>query len=107
VSAIVRVDAITGVVGVVSEDSSLNWDISCPGFVLSHIGDLFLISVCGLVVDDWNISALLSDDCSVLSVILGVVPGVALSSVLGLVLNSVVGVEDGVVASLLIGSVED
>lgn len=101
-AAWLRFFTITGVIGVVSCNGSLDWDISCPGLVLSHIGDVFFISVGGLVCDDRDFSGLSGDDCPVLSVILGVEPGVALSSVLSLMLNSVVGVEDGVVAGLLI-----
>ena len=98
---------ITRVVGVVSKDGSLDWDISGSGLVLGNIGDLLLISVGGLVVDDWNISGLDGGDWSVLSLVNSVVSGLFFSSVLSLVLNSVVGVEDGVVPGLLVSSVED
>jgi len=93
--------SITRVIGVEASLISLHWDVSGPGFVLGDVGNVFLISVGCFVGDEWNVSVLLSDDCSVLGVSLSVVSGFALSSILGLVLNSVLRVEDGVVASLL------
>ena len=91
----------------ISLEESFNWDISCPGLVLSYIGNFFLISICSLIGDDGDISCLCGDNSSVTSIVDSVVPSFLLSSVLSLVLNSVVGVENGVIPGLLIFSVED
>ena len=100
-------NTITRVVGVVSEENLVDWDISCSGLVLSSVENLLLISVGGLVVDDWNISCVKSGDSSVLSVIDSVVSCLFLSSILSLMLDSVVGVEDSVVSDFFILSVEN
>ena len=91
----------------VSLDDSINWDISCPGFVLGHVGDLFLISVGCLIGDDWNISHQSFADFLVFSLVNSVISGLIHSLVLSLVLNSVLGIEDGVVPDLLIFSVKN
>ena len=100
-------NTITRVVGVVSLDDSVDWDISGPGLILSHVVNFFLISVGGFVVDDWNISGLDSGDWSVCSLVDSVVSCLVLSSVLGLMLNSDLSVEDSVVSDFLISSVEN
>ena len=83
-----RLFTITRVIGVVSLQGPLNWNISGSGFVLSSVEDLFLISVGGLVGDDGYVTGLSGGDCPVLSLIDSVVAGLLLSPVLRLVLNS-------------------
>ena len=90
-----------------TKEGSLDWDISGTGLVLSSVENLFLISVGGLVGDDWNISGLGGDNVTVLGVVLGVVSGLFFHSVLSLMLDSVVSIEDSVVSGLFISSVED
>ena len=60
-------DTITRVVGVVSFDDSVDWDISCSCFVLGSVKNFFLISVCSFVGDDWNIAGLSGDNSLVFS----------------------------------------
>ena len=49
-----RFDTITRIVGVFTDDLSLDWDISGAGLVLSDVGDSLLISESSLVGDLWD-----------------------------------------------------
>ena len=103
----VRFHVVTRVIGVVSSDDSLDWNISGPGLVLSLIDDLFLISEGSLVGDDGHISVCSGGDSAIFGVLLDVVPDLALGLVLSLILDSVVGVEDGFIPDLVLLSVVD
>ena len=83
----------------------LDWDISGPGLVLKHVLYLFIISVGGLVANDWNLSCLNGFDWSICSLIQSVVPGLFFGSVCSLVLSSVLGIKDRVVPGFLLLSV--
>ena len=91
----------------VSDGSPFDWDVSGPGFVLSNVDDLFLISEGSLVSDNRHLSVGGGDLGFVFGLLDGVIPGLSLGLVLSLILDSVVGVEDGLVSDLLILSVED
>ena len=49
-----RFDTITRIVGVFTDDCSLDWDISGAGLVLSGVSDSLLISESSLVSDGWD-----------------------------------------------------
>ena len=100
-------NTITRVVGLVTNNFSLDWDISGTGLVFNLVGDGLLVSEGSLVGDDWNFTGLGGDDWLVLDFVDCVDTGFLLNSVAGLVLNSHVLIEDGVVSGLSLLSVEN
>ena len=103
----IRVETITGIIGVSTVLDNINGNISNSGVVLSGVGDLFIISISSLISDNWNLTSLVVDNWSVFSLINSVVSGLRFGSVLSLVLSPVEGLEDGVVTSLSFLSVKD
>ena len=100
-------NTITRVVGLVTNNFSLDWDISGTGLVFNLVGDGLLVSEGSLVGDDWNFTGLDLDGWLVLDFVDSVDTGLLLNSVAGLVLNSYVLIEDGVVSGLSLLSVEN
>ena len=107
VATCVRFNTITRVIGVITFNSSFNWDISNSGLILRSIKNLFFISILGLVGDDRNLSGLSAGNFLIFNRVDSVISSVSLCSVLSFVLNSVFSVEDSVVSDFRIISVED
>ena len=99
--------AISRVVGVLTDDLSLDGHVSGAGLVLSPVGDGLLIPEGSLVGDDWNLAGLDLGDWDVLHLVDSVVSSLLLVSVLGHVLDSSLLIEDRVVSGLTLLSVED
>ena len=97
-----RLSVITGVVRVVSDGVSFDGNVSSPGFVLSSIHNLFLVSIGSLIGDDGHLSVLSSGHWSVFGFLDDVVPGLRFSPVLRLLLSSVFGIEDSAVSGFFL-----
>ena len=103
----VRFNTITRVIGVLAFNWSIDWNISSSSLILSSVKDLFFVSVLSLVGDLWDLPVLSGGDWSVGSLVDSIVSGFSLCFVLSFMLNSIVSVEDCVISSLFILSVED
>ena len=89
-----------------SNDLSLYRHIPSAGLVLCCVGNGLLISEGSLVRDDWDFTGLDGGGRNVLNLVDGVVSSFLLVSVLSHVLDSGVLIEDSVVSSLALLSVE-
>ena len=100
-------DTISRVVGVLSDDFSLDWDVSGAGLVLNFVSNSLFISEGSFVGDDWDFTGLSGDLRLVLNFVDGVDTGLLLGSVLSSVLDSDVFIEYSVVSGLSLLSVEN
>ena len=103
----VRLSVIARVIRLMSDNCSINWNVSCSGFVLSLVDDIFLISEGSLISDHGDLSRGSGGNSAIFGLLDSVESGFRLGSVLSLELDTEVGVEDGFVPDLLFCSVED
>ena len=90
-----------------SNDLSLDWNVSGAGLVLNVVSNGLFVSEGSFVGDDWDFTGLGGDDFLVLDFVDGVDAGLLLGSVLSSVLDSDVLIENSVVSGLSLLSVLD